>query len=224
MVFITADTWQKNVTEVIVLDKIKWLNETNIEEQLGYSKLRNITLQHPKHLRKQRQELLQECVKQLCRRFLREDFAIETIMDCRTTPSINFKTRLGFNQQDPVITQEQSVLTKIKTAFSTEEIIFQHSVLEYRINAYFLKRRLAIEVDEKGHQDGDFECEIERQKTIEKKLYCKFTKINPAKENFNIFNEICRIHHYIVESREKSLINKISDTLLSLKFKSNNSI
>ena len=50
-------------------------------------------------------------------------------MDCRITPSLNFKTRLGFKQRDPIMTQEQSVLTKIKSAFSTEEVIFQHSVL-----------------------------------------------------------------------------------------------
>ena len=70
-------------------------------------------------------------------------------MDCRTTPSVDFKTRLGFNQQDPIMTQEQSVLTKIKTGFSTEEISFQHCVLGYRIDAYFPKQKLAVEL---GHQ------------------------------------------------------------------------
>ena len=44
-------------------------------------------------------------------------------MDCRTTPAVNFKTRLGFNKYDPVMTQEQSVLSKIKTLFSAEKII-----------------------------------------------------------------------------------------------------
>ena len=29
MVFITADTWRKNGAEVIIVDKIKWLNETS---------------------------------------------------------------------------------------------------------------------------------------------------------------------------------------------------
>ena len=65
------------------------------------------------------------------------------------------------------MTQEQSVLTKIKSPFSTEEIMFQHNVLGYRIDACFLKHKLAIEVNEKGHQDGDVECETKRQKAIE---------------------------------------------------------
>ena len=111
-------------------------------------------------------------------------------MDCITTSFIDFKTRLGFKQQYPIIAQEQSILTKIKFAFSTEEIIFQHSVLGYRIDAYFLKCKLAIDVDEKGHQDKDFECETERQKAIERELNCKFIRINPVKENFDIFGEI----------------------------------
>ena len=50
-------------------------------------------------------------------------------MDCRTAPAVNFKTELGFNQYDPIMAQEQSVLSKIKTIFSAEEILLQHNVL-----------------------------------------------------------------------------------------------
>ena len=55
-------------------------------------------------------------------------------MDCRTIPAVNFKSRLEFNKYDSIMTQEQLILTKIKSAFSTEEIIFQHNVLGYRID------------------------------------------------------------------------------------------
>ena len=44
-------------------------------------------------------------------------------MDCRTTPTVNCRTKLGFRQHDPIMTQEQSVLTKIIAVFVTEEII-----------------------------------------------------------------------------------------------------
>ena len=124
--------------------------------------------------------------------------------------SIDFKNKLGFNSQDPITTQEQSILTKIKEAFSTEEIIFQRFVLGYRIDAYFLKYKLAVEMDERGHNDRDLEVEIERQKALEKELDCKFIRINPARENFNIFNEINSIHHYIIKSKEKLLLDNIS--------------
>ena len=48
------------------------------------------------------------------------------------------------------MTQEQSILSKIVTLFATEKIMLQHNVLGYRIDAYFPKYKLAIEVDEKG--------------------------------------------------------------------------
>ena len=60
-------------------------------------------------------------------------------MACRTISAINFNTKLGFNQNDPTMTQEQSILSKIMTLFATEEIILQHNVLGYKTDAYFLK-------------------------------------------------------------------------------------
>ena len=94
-------------------------------------------------------------------------------MDCRTTSTVNFRTRLGFNQHDPIMTQEQSILSKIVTVFEVEEIILQHNVLGYRIDAYFFKFKLAKEVDEQGHNDKDIDYEIERQKAIENELGCE---------------------------------------------------
>ena len=140
-------------------------------------------------------------------------------MDTRTISSIDFKNKLGFNSQDPIMTQEQSILTKIKDSFSIEEIIFQHFVLGYRIDAYFLKHKLAVEIDERGHNDRDLESEIESQKALEKELDCKFIRISPAKQNFNIFNEINRIHHHIVKSEERLSLDNISNRLLNLELK-----
>ena len=37
-------------------------------------------------------------------------------------PAVKFRTKLGFNQHDPIMTQEQSVLSKIMTVFAAEEI------------------------------------------------------------------------------------------------------
>ena len=60
-------------------------------------------------------------------------------MDCRTTPAVNFKTRLEFKQHDPIITHEQSILSKIVALFATEKIVLQDNVVGYRIDAYFPK-------------------------------------------------------------------------------------
>ena len=140
-------------------------------------------------------------------------------MDCRTTLAVNFKFKLGFNQHDPVMTQEQSVLSEIVTLFSAEKIILQYNVLSSRIHAYFSKYKLAIEVDEQGHDDRDINYELRRKKAIEKELGCEFIRTNPAKENFNIFVEIGKIQNYIVKSTKKCLIDEFSNKLLRLEFK-----
>ena len=59
-------------------------------------------------------------------------------MNCRTTPAVDVKPRLGFSQHDPIMIQEQSILSKIVTLFAIEEIILQHSVLGYKLMHIFL--------------------------------------------------------------------------------------
>ena len=103
-------------------------------------------------------------------------------MYCRTTPAVNFRTKLGFTQHDPIMTQKQSVLTKIITVFAAEEIILQYNVLDYRVDAYLPKHKLGTEIDEQGHNDRSIAYEIERQKLTEKELGCKFIRIIQAKK------------------------------------------
>ena len=96
----------ENGVEVIVFNGKKSLNEINIKDQLKHSNLAFATSSEHK---KQRQKL-QDCSNyQPCGRFLKEDFAKQRIMDCRIAPEVNFKTRLGFSQYDPIMTQEQSL-------------------------------------------------------------------------------------------------------------------
>ena len=218
--------------EVIVSGGKKWLNEKYIETQLGHANLPAFTLQYPPKLRKQRQELQNYGKNQPCRRYFEEGFAIQIIMDCRTTQAVYFRTRLRFNQYDPIMNQEQSILSKIVTVFADEEIILQYHVLGYRIDVYYFKFKLAIKVDEQGHNDRNIDYEIERQKAIENELGCEFIRINSAKENFSIFVEIVKIQSYITKSTKKliekstkkSLIEELSNKLLILEFKSNNPI
>ena len=124
-------------------------------------------------------------------------------MKCRTKAAVNFKTRLGFIQHDPIMIQEQSVLSKIVTVLTAEEIILQHNVLGYRTDAYLLKYKLAIEVDEQGHNNRDIKYEIERQKAIKKEPGCEVIRINPTKEDYNTIGEIGKIQNYIVKSTKK---------------------
>ena len=89
-------------------------------------------------------------------------------MNCKTTESLKFKKRLGFNLHDVVNTKEQTVLEAIKEAFEGKNMQTQYSVLGYRIDLYFHDFKLAIEIDELGHNDRNINRETERQNPIER--------------------------------------------------------
>ena len=125
-------------------------------------------------------------------------------MDYRTAQAVKFRKRLRFKQYDVRMTQEQSVLPKVYNYFNTENKIFQHYVLGYTIDVYVPKYKLAIEVDELGYCTRDLKAEIKRQQKIEKELNCKFIRIDPSRENFNIIDEYRRIRDYMVVSTNKA--------------------
>ena len=52
----------------------------------------------------------------------------------------------------------------------------------FRIDVYFTKYCLAVETDEKSHTDRDLKFEQKRQEALEKKLNCKFIRINTSKK------------------------------------------
>ena len=53
------------------------------------------------------------------------------------------------------------------------------------IDVCFTEYLLAVEIDEKGHTDRDLIFEEKRQKALEKKLGCKFIRINTSKEGYD---------------------------------------
>ena len=73
----------------------------------------------------------------------------------------------------------------------------------FKIDIYFTKYSLAIEIDEKGHTDGDLTFEEKRQKALEKKLNCKFIRINTSKENYHADYEASRIQTRSVSLKTK---------------------
>ena len=117
-------------------------------------------------------------------------------------------------------------------AFEGENMQTQYRVLNYKIDLYFLDYKLAIEVDEKGHEDRRIDYEIKKQKAIEKEVSCEFIRINPDEKFFNVFKVINEIYRHTIKSikklTEKStkeyLIDELSKRLLGLEFKKNNSI
>ena len=162
MANITRETYEANGIEVIA-DKLGklWLNERHVEKKLGHKNLPALTNQYPKEYKKQRSEL-NESTEQPNRRFIHVKLALKVIMNCRTDESCKFKKKLGFKIHDVINTKEQAVLSAIKDAFDGKNIQTQYTVLGYRIDFYFHEYKLAIEVDELGHNDRSADYEIER--------------------------------------------------------------
>ena len=76
-------------------------------------------------------------------------------------------------------TYEQTVLQATKDAFEGEGFKSQRSGPGNRIDLYFQKFKIAVEVDENGHSDRDNNYQTQREEIVKKKLGCVFIKINP---------------------------------------------
>ena len=103
---------------------------------------------------------------------------------------INIKT-------SSMLCKESQIGTAITEAFEEINIVPQYKVISwdttYYIDYYMPDHKLAIEMDEFGHDDRDSEYEADRQDYIENKLKCKFIRCNPDDPKFNIFQFIYKL-------------------------------
>ena len=66
---------------------------------------------------------------------------------------------------------EKTTLDSIKNAFEGENIQTHYRVLGYEIDIYFHDYKLAVEIDEKDHQDRDISREIEDKKHYKERTW-----------------------------------------------------
>ena len=71
-----------------------WLDEKLIGEGLDHKKLQEITIKYHSNLRKHRDELVEEPKKQCNRTVIVKNLATKVIMDCRTTATQRFKSKI----------------------------------------------------------------------------------------------------------------------------------
>ena len=72
---------------------------------------------------------------------------------------------------------------------------------------FFREYFLAVEIDEKGHTDRDIIFEEKRQKALEKKLGCKFIRINTsnAKNCYDLDYEVGNVQTFIDQFKNKKI-------------------
>ena len=135
-----------------------------------------------------------------------------------------FRIQKGLGLDPDVVTcDEQDIISALQVAFEGEIILTQHCIKNKRIDAYFSKYKLGIEVDEYNHEGRNFEYEQSTQFMIEGHGIT-ITRTNPDATNFDINKLINQIYAQIIKLTKKSLIDDLSKRLLELELKSNHSI
>ena len=96
-----------------------------------------------------------------------------------------------------------SIIKKIQTDENDQEYI------SFRIEVYFIKYFLAVEIDEKSHTDRDLIFEEKRQKALEKTLNCEFIRINTSRKNYGADHEASGIQRFVSKFKDKEKGNEI---------------
>ena len=75
----------------------------------------------------------------------------------------------------------------------------------FRIDVFFNKFLLAVETDEKRHTDSDLIFEEKIQEALERKLGCKYIRINTsnAKNGYDLDYEVGNIEAFLDEFKNK---------------------
>ena len=232
--FVNADVKTVQVKNV----KHFWVRMRDVEKGLGLKALRNLVKQEIngtgcddcKKYKRSLQELTNNMNDNMKDKYIRNDIAEKIIKNCRGVKKNrdnsnksdkekqrqNFRSLLGSNEHDIFLTKEQSIINKLLETFSKEKILLQHLVLGYKIDAYFVKYKLAIEIDEYNHESRDDQKELLRENAIKQKLGCIFIRNNPDSDKFNINVEIGKIFEHIKEIKDKE-INDLKEIIKNLK-------
>ena len=178
-----------------------------METALGYKNLVSNKTQYYSYEFKKRRYEIQDCEdSQTCRIFIAEQSAIHLITDMKTVKAAELKIKLGFNQVNPIMSKQESIGLRLKKKlFWGEEIIEDFSALNYLIDFYFQKYKLAVEVDELGHTNKDSVKENERQTEIAKHLDCTFIRINPDKKDFSDYAGLDEIYKFFDEFKKREI-------------------
>ena len=139
---------------------------------------------------------------------------------------LEFKEKLGLDPNCYVFLEQD--ISALQIAFEQEIMHTQYCVQNKRLDLYFPKCKLGIEINNYGHVDRNFEDEQSKQLMIEEKRGCKIIRTNPDAPDFTIYRLINQVRISIeqstIKSAKKSLIDDLSKRLLELAFKSNHSI
>ena len=153
MIQISKEGYKKCEVEIIDKGRYFWVNRKDLEVESDVANWAQIFDKCDPEKQKYRQELTPNAEYQQCRVFVRNDLVERKIKSCRKSSKrfLEFKKKLGL---DPDINtcDEQDIICALQVAFEGEIIVTQYCIENKRLDAYFSKYKLGIEVDEYNHE------------------------------------------------------------------------
>ena len=111
----------------------------------------------------------------------------------------------------------------MQVAFEGEIILTQYCIENKRLDAYFSKYKLGIEVDEYNHEGRNSEYKQSKQLMIESHGIT-IIRTNPDATDFDMNRLINQIYKHIIKSTKNYYLMIFQKRLLEWEFKSNHSI
>ena len=218
MLQVSKEEYEKrNECEVEIIDKARyfWVNRKDLEVESDVANQAQIFDKWDSEKQKDRQELTPNAEYQRCRVFVRNDLVEKKIKSCRKSSKrfLEFKNKLGLDL-DVVSCDEQDIISALQVAFEGEIVLTQYCIENKRIDAFFSKLKLGIEIDKYSQEGRNSNYEENRQLIIENHGIT-FIRTNPDAADFNMERLINQISKHIAESI------KNQTKKLELEFKSN---
>ena len=203
MLQVSKEEYEKrNECEVEIIDKARyfWVNRKDLEVEPDVANQAQIFDKWDSEKQKDRQELTPNAEYQRCRVFVRNDLVEKKIKSCRKSSKrfLEFKNKLGLDL-DVVSCDEQDIISALQVAFEGEIVLTQYCIENKRIDAFFSKRKLGIEIDKYSQEGRNSNYEKNRQLIIENHGIT-FIRTNPDAADFNMQRLINQIRKHIAES------------------------
>ena len=165
---ISKEAYKKCEVEIIDKGRYFWINRRDLEVESDQDNWAQIFGKCDLEKQKYRYKLMPNTEFQPCRRFVRNDLVERKIKSCRKSSKKfqNSKEKLGLDP-DVVTCDEQYIISALQVVFEGEIILTQYCIENKRLDAYFSKYKLGIEVDEYNHEGRNSNYEKSRQLMIE---------------------------------------------------------
>lgn len=128
--------------------------------------------------------------------YLSIDGILKLLSKSRKVETINFCEKININTNLYLYgCTEADAFKCILESFEGENMIMQYGVDNYRIDLYFVDKKLAIECDE---QHRNIEVDNIREEYIKNKLGCTFIRFKPYEKDFSVYKVINQIYKILI--------------------------